>query len=167
MKKYLILVCTFFLFFIARSQSISPQVIATAGDYYVGTNASLSWTLGEVITETVTNGTYTLTQGFQQPHYNITSIPDDPTIKNEPVGDISIYPNTVGDQLNVSFKDMNQNNVIITLFDLNGKILFNEIAENTTSIKQLNMTYVAKGNYVIRFASKDGKYLKSFKVVKY
>jgi hypothetical protein len=167
MKKYLILVCTFFLFFIARSQSISPQVIATAGDYFVGTNASLSWTLGEVITETVSNTNYTLTQGFQQPHYNITGIPDDPTVKNEPLGDISIYPNPVGDQLNVSFKDMNQNNVIITLFDLNGKILLNEIAENTTSIKQLNMTYVAKGNYVIRFASKDGKYLKSFKVVKY
>jgi hypothetical protein len=167
MKKYLILACTFFLFFVARSQSITPEVIATAGDYFVGSNATLSWTLGEVITETVSNGTYTLTQGFQQPHYNITGIPDDPTIKNDVAGEINIYPNPVDDQLNVSFKDMKQDHVVITLFDLNGKILINDIAENTTAVKQLNMTFVAKGNYIIRFATKDGKFLKSFKVVKY
>ena len=167
MKKYLILTCTFFLFFIAKSQSISPEVIATAGDYFVGSNATLSWTLGEVITETVSNGSYTLTQGFQQPHYNITSIPDDPNIKNDQAGDINIYPNPVGDQLNIAFKDMKQDNVVITVFDLSGNVLINDIAENTTSIKQLNMTFVAKGNYIIRFATKDGKFLKSFKVVKY
>lgn len=167
MKKYLILVCTFFLFVIARSQSITPQVIATAGDYFVGTNASLSWTLGEVITETVTNGSYTLTQGFQQPHYNVTSIPDDPSIKNDPLGNITVYPNPVADELNISFKDVNEKNVVITVFDLNGKILISDIAENTTAIKQINMSYVAKGNYFIRFATKDGKHLKSFKIVKY
>jgi len=167
MKKYLILSCIFFSFFVARSQSITPEVIATAGDYFVGSNATLSWTLGEVITETVSNGNYTLTQGFQQPHYNITSIPNDPNIKNDPIGDINIYPNPVGDQLNVSFKDMKQDNIIITLFDMSGKILVNDIAENTTAIKQLNMSNVAKGNYIIRFTTKDGKFLKSFKVVKY
>lgn len=159
--------CTFFLFFMARSQSITPEVIATAGDYFVGSNATLSWTLGEVVTETVSNANYTLTQGFQQPNYNITSIPDDPNIKNDQSADINIYPNPVGDLLNVSFKDMKQDNVLITLFDLNGKILINDIAENTTALKQLNMSFVAKGSYILRFATKNGKFLKSFKVVKY
>ena len=50
---------------------------------------------------------------------------------------------------------------------MSGKILVNDIAENTTAIKQLNMSNVAKGNYIIRFTTKDGKFLKSFKVVKY
>jgi len=166
MKKYLILICTFPFFFFAKSQSASPQVIATAGDYFVGTNMSLSWTLGELITETVTDGTYTLTQGFQQPHYNISSI-EEPKNNNNPLGDINIYPNPVADQLNVSFKDMNQKHVTIALIDMNGKILINDIAESTTSVKQLVMTNVAKGNYVLRFVTKDGKFTKSFKVVKY
>ena len=126
MKKYLILICTFPFFFFAKSQSASPQVIATAGDYFVGTNMSLSWTLGELITETVTDGTYTLTQGFQQPHYNISSI-EEPKNNNNPLGDINIYPNPVADQLNVSFKDMNQKHVTIALIDMNGKILINDI----------------------------------------
>jgi hypothetical protein len=49
------------------AQSLSPVVIASAGNYYQGSNASLSWTLGEVATETYTSGNVILTQGFQQP----------------------------------------------------------------------------------------------------
>ncbi|MEZ5082109.1 MAG: hypothetical protein R2750_01450 [Bacteroidales bacterium] len=49
------------------AQSVSPEVISSAGDYYEGTNVSLSWTLGEIATETYTNGNVILTQGFQQP----------------------------------------------------------------------------------------------------
>jgi len=40
----------------AHCQSVSPSVIASAGDYFVSTNAQLSWTLGEVVTSTLTNG---------------------------------------------------------------------------------------------------------------
>ncbi|MCF8403889.1 MAG: hypothetical protein K9H58_08090 [Bacteroidales bacterium] len=49
------------------SQSVSPEVISSAGDYYQGATVSLSWTLGEIATETYSNGNYILTQGFQQP----------------------------------------------------------------------------------------------------
>ena len=49
------------------AQSVSPQVVASSGDYYQGANASLSWTLGEIATETYSNGSVILTQGFQQP----------------------------------------------------------------------------------------------------
>ena len=49
------------------AQSVSPDVISSSGDYFEGSNASLSWTLGEIATETLSNGSVTLTQGFQQP----------------------------------------------------------------------------------------------------
>lgn len=49
------------------AQSVSPEVISSAGDYFEGANASLSWTLGEIATETFSNGSVTLNQGFQQP----------------------------------------------------------------------------------------------------
>ena len=49
------------------SQSVSPEVISSSGAYYENASASLSWTLGEVATETYSNGGVTLTQGFQQP----------------------------------------------------------------------------------------------------
>ena len=46
----------------------AQQVIASAGGYYEGDNISLSWTLGEPVTETFSAGGVILTQGFQQPY---------------------------------------------------------------------------------------------------
>jgi hypothetical protein len=60
------LLLTFLCPFILLGQTVSPEVVAAAGDYYESANASLSWTLGEVATETYTGTSATLTQGFQQ-----------------------------------------------------------------------------------------------------
>jgi hypothetical protein len=65
--KTLILILSFAIVGYANAQSLSPTVVASSGDYFTGTNASLSWTLGEIATETFTSGNYILTQGFQQP----------------------------------------------------------------------------------------------------
>lgn len=68
-----------FLFFLssviicsAQAQSLSPTVISSSGGYFTGAGGSLSWTLGEIATETLINGGYILTQGFQQPVEGIT-----------------------------------------------------------------------------------------------
>jgi hypothetical protein len=54
-----------------HAQSLSPKVIASAGGYFASANASLSWTLGEPVTATFTNGNNMLTQGFQQPSVSV------------------------------------------------------------------------------------------------
>jgi len=46
----------------------SQQVVATAGGYFETDNMSLSWTLGETVTETFAADNFILTQGFQQPY---------------------------------------------------------------------------------------------------
>jgi hypothetical protein len=53
--------------FPSTAQTLSPQVIASAGGYSTVGNVSLSWTLGETFTTTLENGNSILTQGFQQP----------------------------------------------------------------------------------------------------
>jgi hypothetical protein len=50
------------------SQAKAQQVIASAGGYYEGETVTLSWTLGEPVTETFSGGGVILTQGFQQPY---------------------------------------------------------------------------------------------------
>lgn len=50
-----------------NAQSLTPQVVATAGGYQSGANASISFTIGETNITTLTTSTYMLTQGFQQP----------------------------------------------------------------------------------------------------
>lgn len=49
------------------AQTTSPQAIVPSGAYFSNTTASLSWTVGEIATETFTSGINILTQGFQQP----------------------------------------------------------------------------------------------------
>jgi hypothetical protein len=67
MKKFSIIIIGGLLSFAVAAQSLSPEVIASSGDYYENANASLSWTLGEIATETYSAGGSILTQGFQQP----------------------------------------------------------------------------------------------------
>ncbi|MBC8488731.1 MAG: hypothetical protein H8D45_22130 [Bacteroidetes bacterium] len=67
MKKFSIIMIGGLLSFAVAAQSLSPEVIASSGDYYENANASLSWTLGEIATETYSNASNILTQGFQQP----------------------------------------------------------------------------------------------------
>ena len=67
MKKFGTLLTGLIISIVITAQSVSPEVVASAGDYFEGTNASISWTLGEIATETYSNGTIILTQGFQQP----------------------------------------------------------------------------------------------------
>ncbi|MEZ5198314.1 MAG: hypothetical protein R2764_18570 [Bacteroidales bacterium] len=60
----LFLLCTTLII----AQSIDRDVLSSAGDYFEGPNSSISWTLGEIATETLTDGNFILTQGFQQPY---------------------------------------------------------------------------------------------------
>lgn len=67
MKKIILIIIGGLLTVGVIAQSTSPEVIASSGDYYESANASLSWTMGELATETYSSGVNTLTQGFQQP----------------------------------------------------------------------------------------------------
>ncbi len=68
MKKALISLIFSGIFMLFCLQVFSQEVIATAGGYYEGENFSVSWTLGEPVTETFTGADVILTQGFQQPY---------------------------------------------------------------------------------------------------
>ena len=54
-----------------EAQTLSPSVLPSAGGYFSASNGSLSWTLGETMTPTLTAGATMLTQGFQQPEVQI------------------------------------------------------------------------------------------------
>jgi hypothetical protein len=71
MKKILFFVCMAAAIAM-QAQSLCPSVISTSGGYSSGFSASLSWTLGEIATETFSNGSVILTQGFQQPVEGVT-----------------------------------------------------------------------------------------------
>ena len=48
-------------------ESLAQEVVATSGSYYEGNGVTMSFTIGEPVTETYVTGNAILTQGFQQP----------------------------------------------------------------------------------------------------
>ncbi len=68
MRTTLLLVVLFTTSIFVNSQSIDRDVLASSGDNFEGPSNSISWTLGEMATETLTGGNFIITQGFQQPY---------------------------------------------------------------------------------------------------
>lgn len=71
MKKITFTLFAFALISQVSAQSISRKVIATSGGTLSGGGNTLSYTIGETMTSTFTNGNLTLTQGFQQPEVTL------------------------------------------------------------------------------------------------
>jgi len=80
-----------FLFWIPlKAQLNALSLLTTTGDFFQTNEFTLSWSLGEVVTETFTGTEYLLTQGFQQPDLTPSGIVEK-TSRND--WSISAYPN--------------------------------------------------------------------------
>ena len=67
MKYILIFLLSISITISSQAQTISRYVIPTTGGEYNSNQLQVSYTIGEPITKTVSNGNIILTQGFQQP----------------------------------------------------------------------------------------------------
>ncbi len=95
----------------------AQEVISSSGDYFVNSNGSISWTMGETITETFTDGTNILTQGFQQSRLSASSV-----FELEDMGiTVKISPNPTQDIINLYIDNIEGINY--QLYDFNGKII--------------------------------------------
>lgn len=66
MKNILLIFVSILIHLVCYSQTIERDVVCNSGDHFENPEASISWTLGEVATETYSSGNIILTQGFQQ-----------------------------------------------------------------------------------------------------
>ena len=160
MKKLIL----FFFFWLSSggifSQSISPEVIATAGDHFTGTNVQMSWTIGEIAIETLESGSAILTQGFHQPNLMITSVKD--LAKDISV---NIYPNPTSEIVHVELNDY-LTGFQLVLSDNSGRILTTKASLSSDSIHQFDLSGFASGIYFLRVINGDQQNLKTFKIIK-
>jgi len=153
MKK---LILVFFLILIVL-KSNSQQVISSAGDNFTNSTLSISWTIGEPVTKTVSNSSNILTQGFHQSKLNITEIYN---INSEEVS-ISLFPNPTQDFVNLKVEDYE--NLSFQLFSFNGKLIqTNKIFSKKTEIKMNNLSASA---YFLKIL-KGNKLIKTYQIVK-
>lgn len=142
------------------AQSISPEVVASAGDHFDNGTTQLSWTLGEVVIDTYDNGTNILTQGFHQTQLTVTSVEE--TLANVR---LNMYPNPTSELLNVELGN-NESDINLQLFDMSGKLVHQAKIEAYQTKYVVPMNLVATGNYLVQMQSVDGKMNTTHKVIK-
>ncbi len=146
--------------FFGISQSIEPQVIASAGEHFSNGSVQLSWTLGEVMIDTYDNGNNILTQGFHQTELTVTSI-------EETLSDIrlNLYPNPTSEFLNIELGN-NEKDINLQLYDMSGRLVHKDVINAYDTKYVLPMQSVATGKYLVQMQSEDGKMNTTHQVVK-
>jgi hypothetical protein len=161
MKNTIPILLFFACISLAKAQSISPQVIASAGTHSTGSNIQLSWTLGEPVITTVSNGNNIITQGFHQTLLTVTAV-DENNISDI---NITVFPNPTSEILNISLAN-NQKDLQLELFDINGKLLQTQQINATQNMANINMSEYARANYLLRLYAADGSINNTYKIGK-
>lgn len=158
--KFLTVLSLAALPFLGMAQSISPEVVASAGEHFENGSVQLSWTLGEVVIDTYDNGTNILTQGFHQTNLTVTAI-------DETLADVrmNLYPNPTSEYLNIELSN-NEQQINLQVYDMSGRLIHKDVINAYDTKYVLPMQSVATGKYLIQMQSEDGKMNTTHQVVK-
>jgi len=138
--------------------TLKPDVVTTTGGFYSNSAGSISWTMGEPISETVTDGNDTLTEGFQQGAYSIVSVSE----VDAPDVNITVYPNPFTTTLNIKCESSDP--IRVEAIDLQGNVISTQSFENGHG--QMDFSSLPEAIYLLRVYDNNGKQLKVFKIQK-
>ena len=162
MKKINLLVIAIAIASLVMSQTASSELISASGDSYTSTSYQLDWSIGELQTMAYIGTTSTLTQGFHQGTYEISTHLENPLWNYN----IIAYPNPTTDFIKVEWNNISLNGghgSVLVLTDINGKVLQN--AKILSPLQSFDFSNYATGMYFITI-SQNNQIIKSFKIIK-
>lgn len=125
----------------------SQEVISSAGRIFSSNGINLSWSIGEVITTTVDDGTTTLTQGYQQANLTISTIEEDITNL------YSIYPNPTKNNFTIESGNQSSNTLTGMLYNMEGKLLKKIIISDIITVVYLDE--IPQGIYLLKISENN------------
>jgi hypothetical protein len=143
---------------IGYSQTISKQVIGTAGKTQTNSNLKISWTTGEPVVGLMTvNGRNQLANGYY-PALNLQTLSIE---DNSLEAQIKVFPNPTSQSLYVSHPELNSFGIQIV--DLNGK----QVYSGTISKEQpLDVSNYSQGMYLVTIENKEANKKNTYKIIK-
>lgn len=136
----LVLLCNSYVF----GQYLSPEVLVSAGGEYSNNFASMSITVGETVTETLTSQHFILTQGFQQSGY----VPGS-NVDERKENRIGFYPNPFVSILNICLNENPHCSYRFEIIDSKGSICY---ATNFTGGEKqsIDLSILPDGLYLVK-----------------
>ena len=153
--KHLIIILL--LSVVVHSQSISKQVIGTAGKSQTNSNLKVSWTIGEPIAGFMTAGGYQLGNGYY-PSKHINTLDNEDNILDIP---IKIFPNPTSQMIHVSHPNLNS--FVVSIMDSNGKQLY---FGTLNKEEPLDISKYTQGIYLITVENKTNNKKNTYKIIK-
>ncbi len=162
--KTIILFLNFILFAsYLMSQTVTPQIIGTTGNISNQNNTQISYTVGEPVVQTVSSGNTIITQGYQQPHYNISVIHE----QQDVLPNLILFPNPVNNNLTIQFNNNQQTFINIYLFDAIGKqLFFMQQLLSVNAFVDIPMNSYAAGKYILTIVIPNLNQTKTFEIIK-
>lgn len=166
MKKFII----FSIFFLAFglklfSQQISRYALSSGGgDFTSIDKQNIQFTIGQSYnTYTLTdNNTNFLTQGYQQPSFNIGGLLPD----LDSVSKIDVYPNPAFDYTNLELNLIDDDGATVSLFDMWGQVIKsqNYVVGKGFQKLQFRFGFVAIGIYTLKVNANKKVYVRKLLV---
>jgi len=162
-KNTRIFLTVFFLCSIAvtiplKSQSLESEVVSVAGETdAAGNEMFLSWTLGESVIESYSDGSLILVQGYHQPTMKAIPIISVSGFKDV----ISVYPNPATEFISIALQKNSSvvmpRKVRAELRDLTGRLI--REAEFEGLEHKMDVHLIANGMYLLRLMNAEDKTL--------
>jgi len=146
MKKRILLIPACLFSLLSNAQTIERAVISSGGAYIEQGLHTLSYSVGQLSTETVTSSNNILTQGFQQPEDFFTAIHEVKT--NDRL--ITVYPNPVTSEIHVGIKSQSIPEFRLEVMDIMGKLVMGEMKVYSNTENVIDLSMLVPGSYIIR-----------------
>jgi hypothetical protein len=148
------------LLYVFATKAQAQQSANTSGGNATGTGGTVSYSVGQIDYNSTSGTGGTVSQGGQQPYEIITLGTNDfLNIKLTMI----VYPNPTTSMVNLKIEDYALDNLIYTLFDMQGRqIESKKINQDET---QIQMESLASAIYFINVLE-NNKILKTFKIIK-
>lgn len=128
------------------------NVVSSSGGQYFFSTGSMTWTVGEVIINTVESPDNKLTQGFNQTNINIVGITEYiHKIK------ISVFPNPTTDFINIE----STKKTTLKIYDLSQKLILEKALNKK---EKVDLSQLSSGTYFLAFY-KNNKRVKTVKII--
>ena len=163
MKKLLFLLILFYPA-LMQAQSVSPQVVSTAGGYMSDASISLSYTIGELAVQTLTAGSLVITQGFQQPA-DLGTFREDIL---ETDWQVKTWPNPVANELHLKLGADYQQDILLEIIDISGRVHLTSKLETPSKSEpyKIEVSDLKEGLYLIKIRTADHSMQRMVKILK-
>lgn len=139
------------------ASSSAQQAVGAAGGRFANGATIIEYNIGEAVIGTVSNGGTILTQGFEQPWVEITTL-----VPASAPGDvIDVYPNPARHYLNIRQEGGSRN--AYSMLDARGREVLS--GRLSSDITELDTEKLASGSYVLRIMKDNAPQERSFRII--